>query len=227
MGDPMQDQATAAVAEAVNGGRPIGEEDWESIGPDPVSVISAAIVKLARAGCGESREQFAARAGVSADTVAGVEDGRYPAWALAYPVYVAIEAAAGAVDPGLSAAFDVGAACDLLLTAVLGRHEMISGEPLWDPERCQLGRALLRWAMTGKLPVVGYVTVPDTAPLLSQARLSQLRDCAADLSAGRLAPGSSAARWLGAELLALSGPSRPVVQCPQCGTLTSGGLPHC
>jgi S-adenosyl methyltransferase len=32
-----------------------------------------------------------------------------------------------------------------------------------DPERCQTGRALLRWAITGKLPVIGYVTVPDTA----------------------------------------------------------------
>jgi hypothetical protein len=28
---------------------------------------------------------------------------------------------------------------------------------------------LLRWAVTGKLPVIGYVTVQDTAPLLSQA----------------------------------------------------------
>ena len=31
------------------------------------------------------------------------------------------------------------------------------------PEWCQTGRALLRWAITGKLPVIGYVTVPDTA----------------------------------------------------------------
>ncbi len=31
---------------------------------------------------------------------------------------------------------------------------------------------LLRWAITGKLPVIGYVTVPDTAPLLSQAQLA-------------------------------------------------------
>jgi hypothetical protein len=104
---------------------------------------------------------------------------------------------------------------------------VISGEPLCDPERWQLGRALLRWAMTGRLPVVGYVKVPDTGPLLSQDRLSQLRDCMADLSAGRLAPGSSAGRWLGRELLALSGPPRLVVQCPQCGTRISGGLPHC
>jgi hypothetical protein len=31
---------------------------------------------------------------------------------------------------------------------------------------------LLRWAITGKLPVIEYVTVPDTAPLLSQAQLA-------------------------------------------------------
>jgi len=36
------------------------------------------------------------------------------------------------------------------------------------------GWALLRWAITGKLPVIGYVTVPDTAPLLSQAQLARL-----------------------------------------------------
>jgi hypothetical protein len=41
-------------------------------------------------------------------------------------------------------------------------------------ERCQTGRALLRWAITGKLPVIGYVTVPDTAPLPSQAQLARV-----------------------------------------------------
>ena len=30
-------------------------------------------------------------------------------------------------------------------------------------QRYVAGRALLRWAITGKLPVIGYVTVPDTA----------------------------------------------------------------
>ena len=87
------------------------------------------------------------------------------------------------------------------------------------------GRALLRWAITGKLPPIGYVTVPDTAPLLSQAQLARLRD----RTAASLALGSPTAAdaWVGAELLALFGAPRPVVQCPKCGTLTSGGLPHC
>jgi hypothetical protein len=87
------------------------------------------------------------------------------------------------------------------------------------------GRALLRWAITGKLPLIGYVTVPDTAPLLSQAQLARLRD----RTAASLALGSPTAAdaWVGAELLALFGAPRPIVQCPKCGTLTSGGLPHC
>jgi hypothetical protein len=87
------------------------------------------------------------------------------------------------------------------------------------------GRALLRWAITGKLPLIGYVTVPDTAPLLSQAQLARLRD----RTAASLALGSPTAAdaWVGAELLALFGAPRPVVQCPKCGTLTNGGLPHC
>jgi hypothetical protein len=43
-----------------------------------------------------------------------------------------------AVDPGLGRAFEAGTACDLLLTAVLGGQEIISGEPPCDPQRCQL-----------------------------------------------------------------------------------------
>jgi len=87
------------------------------------------------------------------------------------------------------------------------------------------GRALLRWAITGKLPVIGYVTVSDTAPLLSQAQLARLRDrTAASLALG--SPTAADAR-VGAELLALFRAPRLVVQCPKCGALTSGGLPHC
>jgi hypothetical protein len=55
------------------------------------------------------------------------------------------------VDPGLGRAFEAGTACDLLLTAVLGGQEIISGEPLCDPQPCQLGRALRRWRATGRL----------------------------------------------------------------------------
>ncbi len=73
--------------------------------------------------------------------------------------------------------------------------------------------------------MIWYVTVPDTAPLLSRAQLARLRD----RTAASLALGSprAADAWAGAELLALSGAPRPIVQCPKCGTLTSGGLPHC
>jgi hypothetical protein len=75
------------------------------------------------------------------------------------------------------------------------------------------GRALLRWAITGKLPLIGYVTVPDTAPLLSQAQLARLRDrTAASLALG--SPRAADAR-AGAELPALSGAPRPVVRCPR------------
>ena len=61
--------------------------------------------------------------------------------------------------------------------------------------------------------MIGYVTVPDTAPLLSQAQLARLRD----RTAASLALGSprAADAWVGAELLALFGAPRPVVQCPE------------
>ena len=58
------------------------------------------------------------------------------------------------------------------------------------------GRALLRWAITGKLPLIGYVTVPDTAPLLSQAQLARLRDrTAASLAPWLAGTESSARSW--------------------------------
>jgi hypothetical protein len=61
--------------------------------------------------------------------------------------------------------------------------------------------------------VIGYVTVPDTAPLLSQAELARLRD----RTAASLALGSprAAGAWAGAELLALFGAPRPIIQCPE------------
>lgn len=73
--------------------------------------------------------------------------------------------------------------------------------------------------------MIGYVTVPDTVPLLSQAQLARILD----RTAASLALGSprAADAWAGAELLALSGAPRPIVQRPKCGTLTSFGLPHC
>jgi len=153
----MQVQATAVMADVVSGpavgdltgwrGNPLdAEEDFELGGAPPVTVISAAVLRVARVGYRESREDFAARARVPVDVVAGVEDGRYPAWALAYPLYAAVEAAVGVLNPGLRVAFDAGSSADLLLSFVLAGVGLAGGEPLCggDRERQVMGRALLR-----------------------------------------------------------------------------------
>lgn len=82
----MHDQGTALVAEAVNSGP--AEQECEAgqlaAGQAIAAVISGAVLRSARARAGESREAFAARAGVPAAAVAGAEDGTCPAWALPY-----------------------------------------------------------------------------------------------------------------------------------------------
>ncbi len=215
----MQVQATAVMADVVSGpavgdltgwrGNPLdAEEDFELGGAPPVTVISAAVLRVARVGYRESREDFAARARVPVDVVAGVEDGRYPAWALAYPLYAAVEAAVGVLNPGLRVAFDAGSSADLLLSFVLAGVGLAGGEPLCggDRERQVMGRALLRWAVTGELPVTGYVRVPGTPPPLGAQQIAELRERAAWLAAGGCCAECSR---VGSELLSLLAPNGP------------------
>jgi len=169
----MHDQATALAAGAVNGGQAGGE------GPGyPGAAISGAVLRAARARCGESREQFAARAGVSAEVAAGAEGGSCPAWALPYELYEAIEAAVGAGNPGLSEVFAAAACCDLFLTGLLkGDAEAEDGAlAAMVGEHAGLAWSLLTWAVTGVLDGAAgaYLTVPSSAPLLPLEVVSEL-----------------------------------------------------
>jgi hypothetical protein len=143
------------------------------------AVISGAVLRRVRAGCGESREAFAARAGVPAAVVAGAEDGTLPAWALPYDQYQAIEVAVSVRHPGLREVFYTAAACDLFLTGLLkGDAETEDGAlaALLDQERVTLAWSLLTWAVTGVLDGTAgeLLTAPSSAPLLPAEVLSEL-----------------------------------------------------
>ena len=169
----MQDHVTALEAGAVNGGQAGGE------GPRyPGAAVSGAVLRAARAAAGESREVFAARAGVSAEVAAGAEDGSCPAWALPYEQYEAIEAAVGVLNPGLSDVFAAAACCDLFLTGLLkGDAEAEDGAlAAMLGEHAGLAWSLLKWAVTGVLDGVAgeCLTAPSSAPLLPLEVLSEL-----------------------------------------------------
>ena len=169
----MQDHVTALVAGAVNGGGAGGE------GPGyPGAAISGAVLRAARAAAGESREVFAARAGVSVEVAAGAEDGSCPAWALPYEMYEAIEAAVGAGNPGLGEVFAAAACCDLFVTGLL-KGDAEAGDGALAELRAEyrdLAWSLLTWAVTGVLDGAAgeYLTVPGSAPLLPLEAVSEL-----------------------------------------------------
>jgi hypothetical protein len=169
----MQDHVTAQVAGAVNGGQ-AGEERPGY----PGAAISGAVLRAVRAAAGESRETFAARAGVPVSVAAGAEDGRCPAWALPYELYEAVQAAAGAGNPGLAEVFAAAACCDMFVTGMLkGDDEAEEGAlATLQAEYRDLAWSLLSWAVTGVLDGAAgeFLTVPSSAPLLPLEVISEL-----------------------------------------------------
>ncbi len=175
----MQDQVTALVAGAVNG--MAGQEREEGQLSDCraiAAVISGAVLRSVRAGYGESREAFAARAGVPAAVVAGAEDGTLPAWMAPYDQYQAIEAAVSMTGPGLAGVFYTAAACDLFLTTLLKGDAETEDAPLaaLRGEDASMAWSLLIWAVTGVLDgrAGEHLTAPSSAPLLPVEVLSEL-----------------------------------------------------
>ena len=67
----------------------------------PVAVLSGSVLRAARTGYGESREDFAARAGIGLHVVEGVEDGTLPAWDLPYATFTALGDAVSVLNPSL------------------------------------------------------------------------------------------------------------------------------
>ena len=131
-----------------------------------------------RAGYRESQEAFAARAGVTVDVVAGIEDGTRPAWSLAGPEALAVEAATGVLNPDLCRVFNVAAWCDLYLTSLVTRDEIAAEGALivLQAENPDLAWSLLSWAVTGILedPAAGHLKASSGAPLLPVEVLAKL-----------------------------------------------------
>jgi hypothetical protein len=175
----MHDQVTALVAEAVNSLAGQEREDGQLAAcPAVAAVISGAVLQRVHAGSGESREAFAARAGIPAAAVAGAEDGTIPAWALPYDQYQAIEAALSVTRPGLAEVFYTAAACDLFLAALLKGDAETEDAALaaLRGEHSSMAWSLLTWAVTGVLDgtPAEYLTAPSSAPLLPAEILSEL-----------------------------------------------------
>jgi len=169
----MQDHVTALAAGTITGGQAGDERPGY-----PGAAISGAVLRAARGAARESREVFAARAGMSVEVVAGAEDGRCPAWALPYELYEAVEAAVGAASPGLGEVFAAAACCDLFVTGLLkGDAEAEDGAlATLQAEYRDLAWSLLSWAVTGVLDGTAseYLTVPSSAPLLPLEAVSEL-----------------------------------------------------
>jgi len=178
----MQDQLTVAVAGQVNGGQAragIGSACLVSEVPSCAvgSVISCAVLRAVREGCGESQEEFATRTGLARAAVNGIEDGSCSAWALPWRQYQAVEAAIGVTDPGLCEVFYVAAACDLYLTAMMeGDDQTAEGALATLRQHPGLAFSLLGWAVSGVLDgqASGYLAVPASAPLLPVGVLAEM-----------------------------------------------------
>ncbi len=109
-----------------------------------VAALSAALLHAVMNTYGEDHEGFAARAGVAVGVIARAVDGTYPAWALPYDEFMALADAVAAMWP--SAAFEIAAACDLLLTSVLNGDRFMATDVLTDSSSRVLAQALLRAA---------------------------------------------------------------------------------
>ena len=205
-------------------------------GTRPVAVLSACVLRAARAGYLESRERFAARAGIGLQVVDGVEDQSCPVWDLPYAAFSALGDAVSVLNPSLRAVFEAAAACDLVLTCVMRGDQAFSTDVLADDDMRDLAVGLLRWAVTGEFRLPGYagcLQVPvlwawheecggwicpacggclcATAPFGCGHRGQLLGD--PDLAelhrrASDLAKSGSPDAWVGAEILAVFGGAR-------------------
>jgi DNA-binding XRE family transcriptional regulator len=166
-----------------------------------VAVLSSMVLTMARLGCGESQEEFAIRAGVAREVVTGAENGRQPAWAMAYDEFTALADATAAVSPGLRVLFETAAACDLLLSCVLNGDQALAADVLVERRSRDAARALLKLAITGDmdhaLPMPELPRLSEAARFLGDSLAALLRVRAAALAASG-APDA----WVGEEILA-------------------------
>ncbi len=161
-----------------------------------MTALSAWMLQAGRRALGDGQEVFAAKAGVSLDLVARIEDGSRPAWDVPGPELFPL---VNTLDPGHGEAFWTAMSCDLLLTNLLSGDDVTAGvaaeEALSDPARRELARLLLRCAMRG--------SGDSDSPLLGTAERELLRKRAVEV-AGSLTP----CAWVGAEILAAFGGAR-------------------
>jgi hypothetical protein len=122
----------------------------------PVVVLSGSVLRAVRAGYGEAREDFAARASVGLHVVEDVESGTLPAWDLPYVTFTALGDAVSALNPSLRTVFETAAACDLVLTCVIFGDQTFSTDVLADDDTRDLAVGLLRWAVTGEFRLPEY-----------------------------------------------------------------------
>lgn len=156
-----------------------------------VAVLSAALLRAVMNTHGEDHEGFADRAGVPAGVVEATVDGTYPAWALPYDEFMALADVVAVLWP--CAAFEIAAACDLLLTSVLNGDQFMATDVLTDPASRGLARALLRLAIQGQPGSNGHAAGNVR---LSDSQLAQLNERASDL-----ARSASPDAWVGTEIL--------------------------
>lgn len=121
----------------------------EDSGEYRVAVLSAGLLQAVINTYGEGYEGFSIRFGLPAGIVAKTASGAWPAWALPYEEFTAIAGAVGVLWP--CAAFEITAACDLLLSCVLNGDHVMATDVLTDPCTRELARALLRKAQDNLL----------------------------------------------------------------------------
>lgn len=211
-------------------------QDQTTTGAPSVTVLSASVLRAARTGYWESREDFAVRADVPLRVVEALEGGSCPAWDLPYATFSAMGDAVSVLSPSLRTVFETAAACDLMLTCVMRGDHAFSTDVLADDDTRDLAVGLLRWAVTGEYRLPGYagcVQVPvlwawhedcggwvcpacggclcETGPFGCGHRGQLLGDPdVAELRrrASELAKSGSPDAWVGAEILAVFGGAR-------------------
>jgi hypothetical protein len=164
-------------------------------GEHRVAVLSARLIQAALNTYGEDHAEFARRAGVPAEVIAGAASAECPAWALPDEMFTAIADAIAILWP--CAVFETATACDLLLTCVLNGEHVMATDVLTDPSSRDLARALLSMVIASK-------TSDAHKALLADDLLELLSDRAAALAAS-----GSPDAWVGLEILAAGqgGPS--------------------
>jgi len=170
---------TANERRATSPAQPVPDDQ----GAHRVAALSAALMQAVLNTYGENHEEFALRAGVSASVVGEAMDGTCPAWALPYDEFTALADVVAAMWP--CAAFEIAAACDLLLSCVLNGDQFMATDVLAEPCSQDLAWALLRLVVTSE------------STLLPENVLALLSERAAALAASE-----SPDAWVGAEILA-------------------------